>query len=116
MYQSKIAELPSLESEMYENIFKVYKTDKNHFFYNITKAVKFPDLTDDTVYDLINVAEKQSWTSLSFKHYGTMHLWWLILAANKITNPVKQPESGTVLKLIKPDFVPGILREIKNSL
>jgi hypothetical protein len=53
---------------------------------------------------------------ISFNAYGSIELWWLIMLTNKIYNPIKGPEVGSVIKIIKPEFVPDILREISQAL
>ena len=56
------------------------------------------------------------WTTVSYNAYKTIHLWWLICMLNKIRNPVKFPERGMIIKIIKPDYVNLVLREIQNSI
>ena len=103
-----------LGTDMYENIFNVYKADEDYYAYNISKSVHIPHNIDPKFIDYIRVAGKQTWTNLSFQIYGSITLWWLILVTNGIQNPVLLPEPGMVLKIIKPEFVDTILQQIKD--
>lgn len=116
-YQNKIKSLPSLKNTRYENIFKLYKTKEiNQYYYNLLQSIYLPEnINDDFVYyQLVN--EKIPWTIISFNAYKTIDLWWLICLTNKVYNPVKYPDRGTLLKIIKPIYVNTILNEIKLSL
>jgi len=113
-YQNNIAELGNLDEYSYENIFKVYTVD-GYFMYNILKRVDFPDNIDETLVDYVRVDSKISWTNLSFKMYGTIKLWWLITCFNSIQNPVYLPEPGTILRILKPQYVKSVLDQIKNN-
>ena len=54
-----------------------------------------------------------AWTALSFQEYGSIRLWWLICVTNGILNPVLLPEPGTIIKVIKPEYVRDIIEQIK---
>ena len=115
-YQNNISDLPNLSDLRYENIFKVYKTNQNHYYYNILNTVSIPLDIDSSTYYLINYNSKMPWTVVSYNAYGTTDLWWLILLTNQITNPVKLPKNLGQLKIIKPEYVRSIVAEIKSQL
>ena len=101
-----------LSVDSYENIFNMYKEDSDYYAYNISKSVHIPVNIDDDFVDYIRVAGKQTWVNLSFEIYGSIKLWWLICVANGIRNPVLLPQPGTVLKIIKPEFVNTVLERM----
>jgi len=115
-YQNKIKDLPPLSRQRYENIFKMYKNDKGQYYYNINKTVVFPESIDETKISYITVKQKQAWTTISYHVYKTTELWWLICLLNKIENPLKQPEPGTVLKVLNYDAINDVLIEIQNQV
>ena len=39
-------------------------------------------------------------------------LWWFILLTNNITNPISVVQPGTVLKIIKKEYVDDIINNI----
>ena len=85
-------ELGLIDSHFYENIFSVYKKDK-HFIYNIIKRVTLPEgIVEDQFFDYKPITINAPWTLLSFHHYGTIKLWWLICVCNNITNTVNNCE------------------------
>lgn len=116
IYQNKVAGLPELKLTKYENIFKLYKTSDNLYFYNILKGIYLPKDLDETKVYYQSIATKMPWTLVSYNAYNTIDLWWLICLANNIFNPIKFPEQGTLLKIIKPTYVTQLLDEIQTAL
>jgi hypothetical protein len=115
-YQNSIPALPNLNIYRYEKIFKLYQTADNQYFYNLIQSIFLPDKLDERALFYITVRQQQPWTTISYNVYQTIELWWLILLTNKIYNPFKLPSTGTVLKIIKPEYIPDILKEINSSL
>lgn len=119
--QNNIDDLPDLESVRYENIFNVYTetldADNVYYYYNIMNKVSIDDTNiDPDVFEYFIVQKPFPWTTISHIIYKTQYLWWLILATNKIINPITQPSAGTVLKVIKPEFVTSVINEIQQSI
>jgi len=115
-YQNQISALSQLNNYRYERIFKLYQTEQNQYYYNLLQSIFLPDQIDDTKVFFMHVQENMPWTTVSFKAYGNIELWWLIALVNKIYNPIKGATVGTVLKIIKPEYVSPILQEISNAL
>lgn len=116
--QNDISILPSLPRDRYENIFKVYEQSKDtskYYYYNIlTKVTIDTDNIDPEVFKYIKVDKRLPWTSISYREYGTQHLWWLILVVNGINNPVILPKIGDVFRIIRREYVNDILSQINN--
>lgn len=115
-YQNEIEELARLPTTRYENIFKLYKTDYNQYYYNILNTIQLPENINPAIYYTISVSQKMPWTMISFNEYETMDLWWLICLTNKINNPLNLAEVGQKLKIIKREFIKFILDEIRLKL
>lgn len=102
--------------ERYENIFNMYEVENSNFdkyvFYNISSKVTLPDNLNDNVFDYWTVPGLMPLTTISYRIYGTQHLWWLIMIANKLKNPVKLLAPGTTIKAIKPDYLDQIYKSI----
>jgi hypothetical protein len=113
-YQNQLKELPSLNEFSFENVFKMYKDD-GFYAYNILRTVKIPEKLDEGTFDNIRLAGELPWTIISQKLYGTIKLWWLLCLTNKILNPVTIPAEGTIIKVIKPNFVRVVIEEIKSQ-
>lgn len=116
LFQNQITELPALNRFRYENIFRVYKNNGTQYFYNIIQALHLPDQIDSTKVYYTVVKENEPWTMISFKAYKTIELWWLICLLNKIDNPLKFPETGTTVRLLKPQYLSEVFNEIERSL
>jgi len=116
-YQKQISALPTLNSYRYENILKMYQTDKgNQYYYNLLQSIFLPDNLDKRALTNMVIRANQPWTTVSFNAYGTIELWWLILLTNKIYNPFETPKPNTVIKIIRPEYIPDILKEISARL
>lgn len=106
--------------ERYENIFNMYQfdTDNNdtYVFYNILSKITIPSNLDDSIFEYYIVDAQMPLTTLSYKFYKTQHLWWLIMAVNNIRNPVKLINSGSSIKIIKPDYLGAIYKSIKQKI
>ena len=113
--RNTIKDLTPISDSRYENIFKMAKQDK-YFFYNINKKVSFPEEIAEEIFFEITIPSKMPWTTLSQQVYGEQDLWWLICLANKILNPIDNPELGKIYKVIKPIYVGRILAEIGKQL
>lgn len=111
--QNNINDLPNLSKYRYENIFNL-GTNNNYYFYNIIKTIKFPENLAINLYYKKTITGKTPYTKISYDAYGTQNLWWLIILVNNITNPVNVITPGTVLKIIKPEFLDNIIDNIKN--
>lgn len=115
-FQNNIETLPTLRITRYENIFKLYSTEQSQYYYNLLQSVYLPDQISEEYIYYQSISHKMPWTIVSFNAYKTLDLWWLICLVNKIYNPVKMPEKGTVIKLIKKEYLSAVLNEIRNAL
>tara|TARA_Y100000310_G_scaffold341188_1_gene439553 strand:+ start:39 stop:407 length:369 start_codon:yes stop_codon:yes gene_type:complete len=114
--RTRVHELESLNEYVYERIFKMYKDQGQFFAYNILKTVKIPDDLDQDTFYYYRVSGSTTWAGLSFNHYGSISLWWLICLASGITNPVKLPKPGTYLRIIKPEYVRVVIDTITSDV
>ena len=102
-----------LSPQNMENIFNVYDDDGQYYF-NILKSVYFPENLEPKNYTTYLVQPKDSWYLISYKHYQTTNLWWLICSVNQIINPIEQPKENTVLKILLPNVVRQVIYEINK--
>ena len=113
--QNNISELPSLDKFRYENIFNVYQNTDDQYYYNILRKVNFPENIDESYFTTYTVPSNYTpYTLISYKVYGTIYLWWLICAFNRINNPVYFPPAGSSLKVLKPEYVRSVLQSLSQ--
>ena len=115
-FQNNIPELPKLATTRYENLFKMYKTENNQYYYNILNTIQMPEDINPAIYYEIKVSQQMPWTMISFNEYETMDLWWLICIVNKINNPIEFADVGSSLKIIRKQFLKYIFDEINLKL
>ena len=113
--QNSISDLRNLDSYFFENVFNVYK-NKDNYYYNLLRTVNFPQTIDSAYcYNYVVPYDNITWTNISFIHYQATNLWWLICSINNIQNPVEFPKAGTILKILKPEYVSGVIQAIKTN-
>ena len=92
------------------SIFSAYKDDDGTILYNLYNSVNIEGDIDPSLYTEIYMTDSDDWYTLSHKYYNTTYLWWIILVANKIVNPL-EPYIGK-LKILKS----GVVSEILNQM
>lgn len=119
LYQNQIAGLPALARDRYENIFKMYNiTTENGtstYFYNILNKVQIPANLDKTVIGKITTTSDMPWTTLSYKLYGSIFLWWLIFLLNK-PKDIFTVKSGVTYMYILPEYIDDVITNIQSQL
>jgi hypothetical protein len=109
--------LTNLSIFRFENFFNVYYDEENRInFYNILKNITVFPANDNTIDDEYIFKENDTWPYISYKFYNTLDLWWIICEYNKIYNPLEQPENGTKLRILKPEYVYRVLQELKFQI
>jgi hypothetical protein len=115
-FQGQIDKLPDLSKYNYENIFRLYNTQNNQYYYNLLQSIYVDGEIDNNKVFYMTVKDQLPWSIISYNAYGTTLLWWLIALVNNIYNPVISPAGGTVLKIIRPQYLPDIIDEINRTL
>jgi nucleoid-associated protein YgaU len=116
MRQNDFTDLSKLSMYRYETFFNIY-TDNNDFkFYNLLRNINLFPANNSEVEVSYNTKYNDTWHLISYKYYNTMDLWWLICAYNQIQNPVKMPEVGTELKILKANYVSTIISELNKQI
>ena len=100
----------------YEDIFTQNKTGTNYTFYNILKTVNFPKNLPSSIVMNYTVTGSPTFATLSYKIYGTTTLWWLICLVNDIQNPVKLLTPGTTIKVVRPNQLDNVLKQIQSKV
>lgn len=122
--QNKIGDLAigELSRNVYENIFNVNLINKesgsfstSHYFYNTLNKVSVPEDINSEIIDTITLNYDTAWTTLSYKVYNTIELWWLIVLLNK-PKYIFMAKGGTEYTIIKPGAVRDILIQINSEL
>lgn len=111
-----VPDIPPVGAEYYENIFNMYQTqDEDAYnYFNISNKVQI-DVSniDENYVEYFYIDAPLPLTTLSYRIFGTQHLWWLIVAMNKL-NPIDIPRAGTVIVVPKQQFIAEVLNAIKR--
>ena len=117
--QNEVEVLSRLTTDRYENIFNIFKINKDEdntfYFYNILNKVQIPNTLNDNIYDVINLTRNLPWTTFSYQLYETTNLWWLIFLINKPEN-IFVAEAGKTYKYILPEYIDPILTSIASQI
>lgn len=107
--------IKKLSAQNLENLFYISERDNGQYFYNILKTVNFPEDIDPNIYYTYETKPKDTWPLIAYEYYKDVRLWWAICSVNQIIDPTKQPEPGTIIKVVIPDVIRGILNKIKEA-
>jgi hypothetical protein len=106
-------------AERYENIFNMYEdansNGDSYVFYNIINKVTISDDVDPNVFEYYTVPSQLPLTTISYRIYENISLWWLIMLTNNIKNPVKLLAPGSVIRVIKPEFLSSVLISLQQK-
>ena len=116
MNQNTFSDLPTLSLYRYENFLNVYTDDNGFKFYNLLRGINIFPADNTQVEDAYTIEYNDTWQLISHKYYNTMDLWWLVCVYNQIQNPIKMPDVGTQIKLLKSNYVSTILTELNSQL
>jgi len=104
----------TLNSYDYANIFTVLEDGDGYSYYNLLSNLVIEGDIDDNLYTTVFYNESESWYSLSYKHYGTTRLWWVILLANNINNPFEEVKTGDKIKILRKEIVSEIISNLNT--
>jgi hypothetical protein len=100
----------------YENFFNMYQDNDGFLFYNILKNINILPAKETSIEDDYITLPRDTWINIAYKYYDDVDLWWLVCEYNQIKEPLKIPEPGTKLKLLKPEFVVPVLNELNRQI
>lgn len=114
MKQNSIKTLKRLKSENLENLFSVHQTEDGFYYYNLLQNIVFPDNLPKTLFTNYDIKYGDTWPLISYKTLNSPNLWWIILLANKIKNPVFSCIVGKRIKVPLASVVREILSQLQN--
>jgi len=83
------------------NIFRSYIANEDVF-------------TDISFFETYEVSNGEYWDNVSFNLYGTPFLWWVIALLNNTVNPFEELENGTILNVLKDDYVYTLTSDLEK--
>jgi len=117
MKQNDFPDLKQLTSSYrYENFFNVYQDSDKNYFYNLLASINVFPANNTSVEDSYRTVFNDTWYLISYNYYKTMDLWWLVCEYNQIKDATKLPENGTIIKLLKPEYVSILLNKLNSQL
>lgn len=97
------------------NTFNIFlDLENNEYFMNIFKSYLVErEILENYNYYLLHEVDDTDWLDLiSEMYYDTPSLWWIICISNNIINPFEGVVPGDLLKIIRRNFIPKILKDI----
>ena len=92
--------------------------DRETKFFNIIKSYKINDniLTNISFFDTYETEGDREvwWENIAYDLYGTPYLWWIVPLFNDVVNPFEEIESGTNLKVLKPEYLYTLFKDIEE--
>jgi hypothetical protein len=114
---TNIDDIPPIAGEYYENILNLYQTqdDSSYYYYNISNKVTIDiNDVDEQYIQYFFIESTMPLTTISYRLFGTMHLWWLIAAMNNL-NPINIPPAGYAFAAPRREYLQDVLQAIKRT-
>lgn len=90
--------------------------DRETQFMNIFRSYILNDevFTETQFYDTYEVSNGEFWDNISWNLYQTPYLWWIIAILNNTVNPFEEIEDGTLLKVLRSDFIYSLTKDLEK--
>lgn len=90
-------------------------TEDNEMFIDIFRSYTVTEdaLSSSLYFSTYECKNDDWWDSISYQNYETVHLWWMVCLTNEIVNPFEEMEPGKNLKILRNDYTPQLVREIR---
>ena len=94
----------------------VRDTSNRMLFLNIFRSYSVPSeiYNNESLFDYYTVTEDDWLENISYVHYGTPYLWWIVALFNKIVNPFEGLHEGQVLRVLKYGNIYSIFDSISE--
>jgi hypothetical protein len=102
----------------FERYLQTYRNADGIQLYNlIDNVVIDPTEIPEALFDFHHVTMADAWTTLSYKYYRTIDLWWLIVKCNLdlIDNPMDMAPAGTRLRIPKQSLVQTVINTLNST-
>jgi hypothetical protein len=85
-------------------------------FLNIFKALKLNKDNEVNLafFETYETENDDWWDTISYKIYGTPHLWWVVALFNEVVNPFEEMDEGLNLKILKPIFIFSLFKDMDS--
>jgi len=119
--QNEISRIPkNLSKNNLAKIFNVYTTrveGRQQYYYNINRGFTFTGLDNipNSYYNEYQIVQEDTWSLISWKHLGTIELWWVICLFNRIYDPMREPDVGKYIRVPDEKIVNMIREELENA-
>jgi hypothetical protein len=87
----------------------------NKKFMNIFRSFIVNDsIFNNARYYNLHEVDSSDWLdTIAYQYYENDSLWWIIAMTNNIVNPFEELEEGNFLRILKPQYIYNILKEIQ---
>lgn len=98
------------------NLFNVYQDEDGNYSFSINRTLNLgTDQMYDGFYSTYELEEDMFLTTLSYRFYKTIDLWWLICKTNGISDPTLKIAAGTRLKIPSSQVAKFVVDEIRKK-
>ena len=115
MKQNQIKDLPLLEPGNLETIFNVYQDQDGMYFYNLLQTVVFPQNLPQNLFTSYTTKYGDTWPFISHKTLNNPNIWWIILMANNLQNPLEPIPPGVTIKIPINSVVQEVIGQMGRS-
>lgn len=107
----------SLSNISFLKMFPILQdTEDNEMFIDIFRSYTVTEdaISSSLYFDTYTCQNEDWWDDVSYRTYDTPHLWWMLCLTNNIVNPFEEMEAGKNLSILRRNFVPQLVKEIRS--
>lgn len=92
----------------------VQDSSDNEIFLNVFRSYNVSDdiYNNESLFEYYTVQTDDWLDNISYTHYKTPYLWWLVALFNGITNPYEELNEGAVLRILSYSNIYSIFDDI----
>lgn len=97
-----------------ENIFNIYKDNKENYFYNLNSTIYF-NIPDEKLNKYI-CSYEMHWPLISYKLYETTRLAWFLMKLNNVQakDVFKTKQPGDIIRYLEKQTVINIITKLNG--
>lgn len=92
----------------------VQDTFDNEIFLNVFRSYKVSDeiYNNESLFEYYTIQTEDWLENISYVHYNTPYLWWLVALFNGITNPFEELVEGDIIRVLSYSNIYTIFDDI----
>ena len=104
----------TIDKNNLDNFFNVYVNEYSNYLFNLNSTVYFSNIASIPMkfFSYYQCKDGETFMGISYKLYGTTHLWWMLMKLNNVTDAFAKIRTGNYIRYLTPSLVSNVLKEL----